>query len=104
MLPQATATAALPNRPRFIRWGVIGPWPEGGGSSPNWRLLSGCRGKLRARLLHQVGQQAEIARALDRPRQLALLLGRDSGDPARYDLAALRHEALQQPHVLVVDL
>src|SRR5258708_2778112 len=55
-------------------------------------------------LLHAVGQEAEIARALDRLRQLALLLGRHRGDAARHDLAALGDEALQQLHVLVVDL
>src|SRR5712671_2563328 len=57
-----------------------------------------------ALLLHAVGQEAEIAGALDRLRQLALLLGRDRGDAARHDLAALGDEALQQLHVLVVDL
>src|SRR5713226_82929 len=57
-----------------------------------------------ALLLHAVGQEAEIAGALDRLRQLALLFGRDRGDAARYDLAALGDEALQQLHVLVVDL
>src|SRR5258708_25816272 len=55
-------------------------------------------------LLHAVGQEAEIARALDGLRQLALLLGRPRGDAARHDLAALGDEALQQLHVLVVDL
>src|SRR6266849_962281 len=57
-----------------------------------------------ALLLHAVGQEAEIAGALDRLRQLALLFGRDRGDAARHDLAALGDEALQQLHVLVVDL
>ena len=51
-----------------------------------------------------VGQQSEKARALDRLRELALLLGGDRGDAARHDLAALGDVALQQPHVLVVDL
>src|SRR5579885_993599 len=51
-----------------------------------------------------VGQQAEEARPLDRLRELALLLGRDCSDAARHDLAALGDEALQQLHVLVVDL
>src|SRR6267154_2367623 len=53
---------------------------------------------------HRVGQQAQEARALDRLGELALLLGRDRGDAARHDLAALGNEALQQLHVLVVDL
>src|SRR5205809_6200750 len=81
MLPQAIAIAAVPAR----RIGIL--------------LSSGA-----ARLLHHVGKQAEKTRPLDRPRQLALLLGRYRGDAARHDLAALRDEALQQPHVLVVDL
>src|SRR5208282_896040 len=42
--------------------------------------------------------------ALDRLGKLALLLGRDRGDAARHDLAALGQEALQQLDVLVVDL
>src|SRR5208282_1829389 len=50
-----------------------------------------------------VGQQAEEARALYRDGELALLLGGDGGDAARHDLAALRQEARQQAHVLVVD-
>src|SRR5215470_17639744 len=55
-------------------------------------------------LLQHVGQEPEKAGALDRDRQPALLLGRDRGDPAGDDLAALRHEALQQLDVLEVDL
>src|SRR6185312_4807813 len=55
-------------------------------------------------LLQQIGQEGEEAGALDRLGELALLLGRDRGDAARHDLAALRQEALQQLHVLVVDL
>src|SRR5580700_901880 len=49
-------------------------------------------------------QQAEEARALDRPGQFALLLCRHRGDAARHDLAALGDVALQQLRVLVVDL
>src|SRR6185312_15713601 len=55
-------------------------------------------------LLHEVGQEGEEAGALDRLGELALLLRGDRGDAARHDLAALRQEALQQLHVLVVDL
>src|SRR5665213_1000232 len=55
-------------------------------------------------LAQAVGQEAEEARALDRLRQFALLLGGYRGDAARHDLAALRDKALQQLHVLVVDL
>src|SRR5260370_29036798 len=81
MLPQATATAAGRSRPIVARYR-----------------------RCRARLLHQIGKQAEKARPLDRPRQLPLFLGRYRGDAARHDLAALRDEALQEAHVLVVDL
>src|SRR4029079_13415835 len=55
-------------------------------------------------LLHDVGKQADVASALDGARELALLLGRDGGDARRDDLAALRDEALEQAHVLVIDL
>src|SRR6185503_17419919 len=55
-------------------------------------------------LADDVGQQPEEARALDRLRQLALLFRRHRGDAARYDLAALGNVALQQPHILVIDL
>src|SRR5258706_6614951 len=51
-----------------------------------------------------VGQEPEETRPLDGGCQLALLLGRHRGDAARHDLAALRDVALQQLHVLVVDL
>src|SRR5215469_5134411 len=51
-----------------------------------------------------VGQKAQKPRALDRLGKLALLLCRYCGDAARHDLAAFRHEALQQLDVLVVDL
>src|ERR1700760_1214739 len=55
-------------------------------------------------LANDVRQQAEEAGALDGARELALLLGRHGGDPARHDLAALGHVAHQQLGVLVVDL
>src|SRR5262249_7856943 len=55
-------------------------------------------------LLHGVRQQAEEAGALDGLGEGALLLGRDGGDAARHHLAALGDVALQQLHVLVVDL
>src|SRR5208282_5232420 len=55
-------------------------------------------------LPYHIRQQAEEARTFDRLRQLTLLLGRHRGDAARHDLAALRHVALQQLDVLVVDL
>src|SRR3954463_6366924 len=54
-------------------------------------------------LLHDVGEEAEMARALDRLGEFALLLGRDGGDAAGNDLAPLRDEALEQADVLIVD-
>src|SRR5215475_7877796 len=55
-------------------------------------------------LADHVRQQSEEARALDRLRELALLLRRHRGDATWHDLAALGDVALQQPRVLVVDL
>src|ERR1700728_1406896 len=55
-------------------------------------------------LANDVRQQAEETGALDGARELALLLGRHGGDPARHDLAALGHVAHQQLGILVVDL
>src|SRR5690606_41562077 len=57
----------------------------------------------RPSLLHDVGQQAEMAGALDSAGQLTLLLGGNRGDAAGHDLAAFGHEALKQAHVLVID-
>src|SRR5689334_6637280 len=54
--------------------------------------------------VHDVGEQRHEARALDRVRQDALLLVRHRRDARRHDLAALGDEALQQLHVLVIDL
>src|SRR4028118_79671 len=54
-------------------------------------------------LFHDVGEKAEMPRALDRLGELALLLGRHRGDAAGDDLAALGHEALEQADVLIVD-
>src|SRR5579862_8938205 len=51
-----------------------------------------------------VRQKPKEARTLDRLRKLTLLFRRDRRDAARNDLAALRHEALQQLDVLVIDL
>src|SRR5918996_3515075 len=52
---------------------------------------------------HDKRQQRQNAGALDRPGELALLLGGHRRDPARHDLAALGHEPLQQLDVLIVD-
>src|SRR5258708_31773875 len=51
-----------------------------------------------------IGQQSEKAGAFDGPRQLPLLLGGHRRNPTRHDLAALGDIALQEPHVLIVDL
>src|ERR1700736_1839612 len=51
-----------------------------------------------------VGQEAEETRALDGAREFTLLLGRDGGDAARHDLAALGHVTHQKLGILVVDL
>src|SRR5262245_54454564 len=74
-------------------------WPSLGTRSSRMTFIG-----MAASLGDQVGQEAQEAGALDRLRELALLLGRHRRDTARHDLAALRNEALQQPHVLVVDL
>src|SRR4029078_8603624 len=54
-------------------------------------------------LLEHVGQEGQEPRALDRPGELALLLGRHRRYARRHDLAALGNETLQQLHVLVVE-
>src|SRR5437660_10187973 len=53
----------------------------------------------------QVGvrHQREVARALDRCRELALVVSARSGDPRRDNLAVLTDEVLQKIDVLVVD-
>src|SRR5688572_20796658 len=50
-------------------------------------------------LSDDIGQKSKKTCTLDRLGELALLLGRHGGDPARNDLPALRHVPLQQPHV-----
>src|ERR1700748_3207130 len=55
-------------------------------------------------LANDVGQQTEEPRALDRARELTLLLGGDGGDAARHDLAALGNITHQQLGILVVHL
>src|SRR4051812_37302439 len=54
--------------------------------------------------LGDVRNQRDLARALDRGLQLALVHRAGAGDAARQDLAALRHERPDQLHVLVVDV
>src|SRR5258706_13007372 len=54
--------------------------------------------------IRHIGNQRELARALDRRLQFALVHGAGAGDAARQDLAALGHERSQQLDVLVVDI
>jgi hypothetical protein len=48
-------------------------------------------------------EQRDHASALDRHRELPLMLSAISRRPARHDFAALRDEALQRTDVLVID-
>src|SRR5437764_7099597 len=50
-----------------------------------------------------VRQQRQKTRALDRRRQLALVVRLRAGNPRRHDLAVLLNEILQDVNVLVVD-
>src|SRR6185503_17052353 len=64
-----------------------------------------CRARaLSGSMLVRVRQEREIARALDRRRQLALIRRARSRDPARDDLAGLGDVSLQRREILVVDL
>src|SRR3954464_11668101 len=56
------------------------------------------------RLVGGVRDERQLAGALQRDLQLALPLGARAREAPRLDLAALRHELHQQPHVLVVDV
>src|SRR5688572_11333517 len=51
-----------------------------------------------------VRQQGQVTRALDRERQLALVLRLGAGDARGHDLAGLGHVLLQRGEILVVDL
>jgi hypothetical protein len=51
-----------------------------------------------------VRQEPQVARALDRDRELALVERPRAGDPARDDLAGLGDIGLQGRQILVVDL
>src|SRR4051812_30655621 len=55
-------------------------------------------------LLRHIRNERDLAGALDRRLQLALVLGAGAGNAPRQDLAALRHERPDQLHVLVVDV
>src|SRR5579862_7088011 len=84
---------AKPGR-TFTTWPI---WPNF--STRSSRITStGMAGSL----TQAVRQKAQETGALDRLRQFPLLLGRDCGNAAWHDLAALGDEALQQLHVLVV--
>src|ERR1051326_4427194 len=50
-----------------------------------------------------VRQQREIARPLDRDRELALVAGLGAGQARRHDLAVLRDVLLERVEILVVD-
>src|SRR5690606_12075002 len=52
----------------------------------------------------RVGQKRQVAGALDRPRELPLVMRLRPGDAARDDLARLRDVGLEQREILVVDL
>src|SRR5262245_20463389 len=55
-------------------------------------------------MLVRVRQEREVARALDRRRQLPLIRRAGARDPARNDLAGLRDVRLQRREIFVVDL
>src|SRR5260370_16696634 len=68
-------------------------------------LLSAARTpRIEVFLPNHVRQQTEETRALDGAGEFTLLLGGDSGDAARHDLAALGHVTHQKLGILVVDL
>src|SRR5690606_4248649 len=70
---------------------------SGPSASPAGYSASAC-------LLDGIGHDADEAGALDGLGQFALLLGRNGGNAARNDLAALGNIAAEQADVLVVDL
>jgi len=49
------------------------------------------------------GQQGDVASLLDGAGQAPLMRGANAREPARHNLAALSHKALQQPHIAVRD-
>src|ERR1700683_1133235 len=54
--------------------------------------------------LRRERQQGDIARLLDGVGEPPLVRGADAGNAARDNLAALRHERVEQLHVLVIDV
>src|SRR6185437_12155548 len=73
-------------------------------SSPIWPSFSTRSSRITCMSLHHIRQQRHETGALDRVRQLALVLVRDRGDARGHDLAALGDVTLQELHILVVDL
>jgi hypothetical protein len=66
--------------------------------------LAAAGSRPRASMLVRVRQEPEVAGALDRDRQLALVERTRARDAARDDLAGLRDIALERRQILVVDL
>src|SRR6516165_5691370 len=90
---RTTQSARRPGRPLVLP------------SLVRWRSVVCAPSFARRRLLaDHIRQQSQKAGAFDGPRQLPLLLGGHRCNPTRHDLAAFGDVALQQPHVLVVDL
>src|SRR5262249_12284897 len=57
-----------------------------------------------SQLIRHIRYQRELARPLDRRRQLPLVHRARARDPPRLDLPALGQERRQQPDVLVIDV
>src|SRR5450759_5211725 len=77
--------------------------PKGGAAAVNAAASAAPR-TARALLIGDVRQKREVARALDRGRQLALVEGGGTADTAREDLSALGDESREGLHVLEVDV
>ena len=54
--------------------------------------------------LHDIGEEANVPRTLDRLSEFALLGRTDGGNAAWNDLAALRDETLKQADIFIIDL
>src|SRR6185369_15391693 len=76
-------------------------------SSPIWPSFSTRSSRITCMAgssLHDIRQERHEAGALDGVGQDALLLVAHRGDAGGHDLASLGNEALQQLHILVIDL
>jgi len=73
------------------------------GIAPHENFKSQAEGPALAILLVARGkrQQRDIPGLLDGAGEAPLVRGANSGEPARYDLAAFSHKALQQTHVAI---